>query len=94
MSSKVTKGAKWDLFVFSLLLVAINIGGALCFLVGLLITVPMSAVSWAFVYRKLVARIEETEVSTEESKQGDREIKSQGPGSSNFQDRGQPSVPR
>jgi uncharacterized membrane protein len=57
-SSLITKGVKWDLFVFGLLLIAINLLGALCLLVGLFATIPTSIVALAFVYRKLLAQTE------------------------------------
>lgn len=52
-SSRATMGAKWDLFIFCILLGLINIAGALVFLVGLFITIPISMVAFAYVYRKL-----------------------------------------
>lgn len=52
-SGKATKGTKWDLFLFGLLLGLINIAGFLCFIVGLLATIPTSMIAYAYVYRKL-----------------------------------------
>ena len=52
-SSRITTGAKWDIFLFGLLLGLLNFLGALCFGVGLLATVPTSMVAYAFVYRSL-----------------------------------------
>jgi uncharacterized membrane protein len=52
-SAVATVGAKWDLFLLGLLLLLINLAGALCFLVGLLATVPTSMIAYAYVYRKL-----------------------------------------
>jgi uncharacterized membrane protein len=60
-SSAITKGVKWDLFVFSLLLLGINLLGALSLLIGLFATIPTTMVAAAFVYRKLLARIEAVE---------------------------------
>lgn len=57
-SAFITKGAKWDLFVFGLLLVVINILGLLALVVGLFAAVPTTIVAHAFVYRKLLSRIE------------------------------------
>lgn len=54
-SWEMTKGVKWNLFLFWILLALINILGALCLLVGLLITVPLSMVATAYVYRKLLS---------------------------------------
>ena len=53
-SSAITKGIKMDLFLFLLLLALMNIAGALLLLIGLFITVPVSMVAAAFVYRKLM----------------------------------------
>jgi uncharacterized membrane protein len=52
-SSQITKGIKWELFVFLILLSLINMAGVLCFFVGLLVTIPVTMVAMAFVYRKL-----------------------------------------
>ncbi len=52
-SGVLTQGAKRDLCVFSLLLGAINVLGALALLVGLLWTIPTSIVATAHVYRQL-----------------------------------------
>lgn len=56
-SWEMTKGVKWNLFLLALLLCLINILGALALVVGLLITVPLSLVASAFVYRKLYSQI-------------------------------------
>lgn len=55
-SWEMTKGVKWNLFLLALLLCLINILGALALVVGLLITVPLSLVASAFVYRKLYSQ--------------------------------------
>ena len=52
-SSRATTGAKWDLFLFGLLLGLINLAGMLVFLVGLFATIPTSMVAFAYVYRRL-----------------------------------------
>ena len=57
-SSSITSGVKWDLFVFSLLLIAINLLGAACLGIGLFATIPTTMVAMAFVYRKLLAQTE------------------------------------
>lgn len=53
-SAQMTKGVKWDLFFFNLLLLLINLAGALVFLIGLFATIPATMVATAFVYRKLL----------------------------------------
>ncbi len=52
-SAAITKGVRWNLFRFGLLLIGINILGAMAFLVGLLISVPTTMLATAYVYRKL-----------------------------------------
>ncbi len=55
MSWEKTRGKVLDLFLFGLLLIALNILGALALLVGLLVTIPVSFVAVALLYRKLSA---------------------------------------
>ena len=57
-SSRATMGAKWDLFLFGLLLGLINFAGMLVFLVGLFATIPTSMVAYAYVYRRLTGEPE------------------------------------
>lgn len=53
-SWEITKGVKWNLFLFGLMLGLINILGILALLIGLLITVPLTLIANAYVYRKLL----------------------------------------
>lgn len=53
-SWKMTKGVKWNLFLFAILLGLINVLGILALLVGLLITVPLTFIANTYVYRKLL----------------------------------------
>lgn len=55
-SWEITKGVKLNLFLLGLLLGLINILGFLCLFVGLVITVPLSMVANAYVYRKLLSQ--------------------------------------
>ena len=55
MSWKVTEGNMINIFLFMLLLVALNILGAIVLLVGLLVTIPVSFVAVTLLYRKLSA---------------------------------------
>ena len=57
-SSAITRGIKWRLLAFFLVMGLINILGALLLLVGLFITVPITMLATAFVYRKLLAQTE------------------------------------
>jgi len=52
-SWKMTKGIKLNLFLFWVLLALINIAGALLLLVGLFITIPLSMIATAYIYKKL-----------------------------------------
>jgi uncharacterized membrane protein len=55
-SWEITRGNTWKLFFFSLILLLINILGLLVFIVGLFITVPLTMIANAYVYRKLLAQ--------------------------------------
>jgi uncharacterized membrane protein len=54
----LTKGIKWNLFLFGLLIGLINIGGAILILIGLLFTIPLTLLANAFVFRKLLSQQE------------------------------------
>ncbi|MDO8618470.1 MAG: DUF975 family protein [Candidatus Daviesbacteria bacterium] len=54
-SWQITKGVKWQLFLLNILLVLINILGALAFGIGLFITIPTTMIACAKVYRKLTS---------------------------------------
>lgn len=58
-SSEITRGVKWDLFIFDMLIGIINLLGFLCLLVGLFVTIPTTMVATAFVYRKLLPETSE-----------------------------------
>ena len=53
-SAALTKGVRWKLFGFFLVLGLINIAGGLLLGIGLFVTIPVSMVATAFVYRKLL----------------------------------------
>lgn len=53
-SAQLTQGIKWDLFLFGLLLGLINVAGFLLFFVGLFVTLPVTMLAMAYVYRKLL----------------------------------------
>lgn len=53
-SSEITRGVKWELFLLDILLVIINLLGFLCLVVGLFVSIPVTMVAMAFVYRELV----------------------------------------
>ena len=54
----ITRGYTMDLFLFFILLVGINLLGAACLGVGLLVSVPVSYLAMAFMYRELKPRTE------------------------------------
>jgi len=62
-SGVLTQGVKWNLFFFGFLLTALNLLGALCFMIGLLVTIPTSMVAFAYVYRKLSAQGESVQAA-------------------------------
>jgi uncharacterized membrane protein len=55
-SNRLTAGVKGQLFVFALLLLGVNLLGALALGVGLFVTVPMTYLAAAYVFRRLQAR--------------------------------------
>jgi uncharacterized membrane protein len=59
-SWRIAKGSGWNLFAFILLISAVNLLGVLAFVVGLLLTLPTTALATVFVYRKLLAQSEST----------------------------------
>lgn len=52
-SMKLTQGIFWKLFGFSVVTLLFNIAGALCFGIGLLITLPITGIAYTKLYRKL-----------------------------------------
>ena len=54
MSWSSTSGLVFSVFLLGLVSTLINFLGALCFLVGLLFTIPMSHLMWASAYRQMV----------------------------------------
>ncbi len=60
-SWRITKGNALKIFILILFLIIINILGALAILIGLLITVPITALSLTYVYRKLSESYKEEE---------------------------------
>jgi uncharacterized membrane protein len=65
-SYRLTKGHVWQLFVFTLTIVAVNIVGFLALVIGLMVTIPVSIIAAAHVYRKFSA-MEEPVVITNEA---------------------------
>jgi len=57
-SRRITVGNRWNLFVFCLALIGINILGFLCLIVGLLVSVPVSAIATVHAYRVLQKKVD------------------------------------
>jgi hypothetical protein len=55
-SKSMTRGYKWQLLGFGLVLMLINLVGAIALLVGLLVTVPVTSLAFTHAYRLLQAR--------------------------------------
>ena len=55
-SSKITEGAKWDLFILDLLLFGIFLLGVVALLIGAFVAMPITWIASAWVYRKLLAQ--------------------------------------
>ena len=54
-SAHVTTDVKWHLLLFLIVIIMLNIVGAILLLVGLLVTVPVTMIAYAHVYQKLHA---------------------------------------
>jgi hypothetical protein len=52
-SRVITKGSRWRIFVFGLVIALLNIGGLLCLIVGVFFTLSISYVAMAYVYDRL-----------------------------------------
>jgi uncharacterized membrane protein len=52
-SARITRGNKWAVLQFLALVVAVNIAGALALLVGLFVTIPVTALATVSAYRTL-----------------------------------------
>lgn len=55
-SWKITRGNVWNLFLFGLLMILVNIGGLLVLLVGLFVSAPVTMMAAGYVFRKLEAK--------------------------------------
>jgi uncharacterized membrane protein len=60
-SSQLTEGVKMDLFLLALTVAGLNVLGLLLFAVGLVVSVPVTCLMGAYVFRKLVPEPPETE---------------------------------
>ena len=55
-SMRVTRGYKWYLLGFALVLTLLNVLGLLAFVVGLLVSIPVSLLAFMHAYRTLAGR--------------------------------------
>jgi uncharacterized membrane protein len=55
-SHRLTRGYKWPLFGFVLLLLLVNVLGLLALIVGLLVSIPVSTLAFVHAYRTLGGR--------------------------------------
>ncbi|OGZ45017.1 MAG: hypothetical protein A3J54_03165 [Candidatus Ryanbacteria bacterium RIFCSPHIGHO2_02_FULL_45_13b] len=53
-AKRISKGARWELFKFMVVVGVLNLAGILIFFVGLFITIPITTVATAYVYRQLL----------------------------------------
>ncbi len=52
-SGKITEGVKWKLLGFFIIVALVNLLGAILFMIGLLVTVPVTMIAYAHIYQKL-----------------------------------------
>lgn len=52
-SRRLTKGKRWDMFLFFILVVLLNVAGAIPMGLGLLVTVPVTFLAFVHVYKKI-----------------------------------------
>jgi uncharacterized membrane protein len=57
-SRRLTRGHKWQLFTFTVLLFLINLLGLLALIVGIFVSIPVSALAFVHAYRALGGRVE------------------------------------
>ncbi len=50
-SAEITEGIKWRLFIFDMLVLLINMAGAMLFFVGVFFTIPTTTMAMSMVYR-------------------------------------------
>lgn len=62
-SKRITSGHKWKLLGLAGLLVLMNLAGLLCLIVGLLVTIPVSALAMVHAYRLLARNAQASTLS-------------------------------
>jgi len=73
-SGKITYGHKWQLLGFTCVVILLNLLGLLAFVVGLFVTVPMTILAYAYIFRTLSgAEAEKESAASEKSEEGEKE---------------------
>ncbi|QQS26661.1 hypothetical protein IPM44_02970 [bacterium] len=52
-SAKLVEGYEWDLLSYWLIMILLNIVGILFFVVGIVITLPVTVAGYTYLYREL-----------------------------------------
>lgn len=60
----MTRSSVWDLFLLGVILTLLNLAGAMALMVGLFVSVPVTILAVAFVYRKLLRAVPESAPAT------------------------------
>lgn len=68
-SAKITAGSKWTIFWFSISISILNILGILALFVGIFVTIPISIMAYAHLYRHLLAKTESQAITIPPSEQ-------------------------
>jgi uncharacterized membrane protein len=71
-SARATDGVKFNLWLFGLLLGLINIAGVLVLGIGLFVSIPISMVAFAYVFRELAPKTEGSSGSSKVSSGSDK----------------------
>lgn len=58
-SARITRGSRWELLLFLLVILLLNIAGVILLFVGLLVTIPVTALAMVHAYRVLEHRASE-----------------------------------
>lgn len=65
-SVRLTRGVKWQIFLFFIAAIGVNILGFLALFVGLVVTIPMTTIATARVYYALRRRLEPVVIASED----------------------------
>lgn len=61
-STSLTDGVKWELFGFLVIVILLNVLGAALFMIGLLVTLPVTMIAFAHIYTKLKHHREQVKI--------------------------------